>query len=458
MARASRASSGDRRLAPRRLGSGRRGRADAEARRHGRVRADASGAVLSQSPRERCGRDVADQSAAHRRTESSRRRSTSVRTSRGGRGSSRTSTFTRKPPFTLTYHIRPKARWSDGDTRSPRGTSCSPTRAILKHGSPDGPRTDRGSQRPGASTRRQSGSCCDLASRGGAGCSGASCRGTRYVAKICSTVWKRPDRQPEDRQADRERPFPRRALGARQADHAPPKPAVLGAASLAPRPNRHPFRGRRPGAARSSGFRQRRVRGRPRDSAAQRLSGGSGVRPSLRTFTFPSSRLGTLRDPHRSAAAIPALRSKLVRRALAFGVDRGRARTRDVSGHRSAEHGSATASSYPTPSRYYRSNWSTYRYRPAEARRLLELGGLPPWRGRHLRLRRRAALASLCCSRHSRWQFAPGGRARPGAAAASRCRGDTDLCSAGCGLRLRSSRAARSTSRSSLGTQARIRR
>lgn len=30
---------------------------------------------------------------------------------------------------------------------------------------------------------------------------------------------------------------------------------------------------------------------------------------------------------------------------------------------------------YPTPSRFYRSNWSGYRYRPAEARRLLELAG-----------------------------------------------------------------------------------
>ena len=30
------------------------------------------------------------------------------------RGSSRVSTFTTKPPFTLTYHIRPEARWSDG--------------------------------------------------------------------------------------------------------------------------------------------------------------------------------------------------------------------------------------------------------------------------------------------------------------------------------------------------------
>ena len=66
----------------------------------------------------------------------------------------------------------------------------------------------------------------------------------------------------------------------------------------------------------------------------------------------------------------PALRNKLVRRALAFGIDReALART----------HGNDAARLesmlFPSRSPYYRPNWNVYRYRPAEARRMLEQAG-----------------------------------------------------------------------------------
>ena len=70
----------------------------------------------------------------------------------------------------------------------------------------------------------------------------------------------------------------------------------------------------------------------------------------------------------------PALGNKLVRRALAYGIDRAaiveqilRATDRSASQRDSAV--------FPTRSPHYRKNWESYRYRPAEARRLLEQAG-----------------------------------------------------------------------------------
>ena len=84
-----------------------------------------------------------------------------------------------------------------------------------------------------------------------------------------------------------------------------------------------------------------------------------------------------------SPAATRLLRSKLVRRALAFGVDRGRASYEPLLADIDREAIGSETARFPrsVSSPHYRSNWSTYRYRPAEARRLLELGGLSPWRG-----------------------------------------------------------------------------
>jgi peptide/nickel transport system substrate-binding protein len=70
----------------------------------------------------------------------------------------------------------------------------------------------------------------------------------------------------------------------------------------------------------------------------------------------------------------PLLRSKLIRRAIAYGIDRVaivRALRRESAlGFRLLD-----STVFLTHSRYYRPNWSRYRYRPAEARRLLEQAG-----------------------------------------------------------------------------------
>jgi peptide/nickel transport system substrate-binding protein len=69
----------------------------------------------------------------------------------------------------------------------------------------------------------------------------------------------------------------------------------------------------------------------------------------------------------------PALRNKLVRRALAYGVDRVafvRQVLSDVPNYLPLD-----SLVLVKPSAYYRPNWSRYRRRPAEARRLLEQAG-----------------------------------------------------------------------------------
>ena len=72
--------------------------------------------------------------------------------------------------------------------------------------------------------------------------------------------------------------------------------------------------------------------------------------------------------------AHPALRNKLVRRALAYGIDRT-ALVRQIWGEVDPSARVLNSAVHLTQSRYYEPNWRAYRYRPAEARRLLEQAG-----------------------------------------------------------------------------------
>ena len=132
----------------------------------------------------------------------------------------------------------------------------------------------------------------------------------------------RRDRQPEDGQADRERPVPRRALGARRAADARPQPALLGTAR----------------AYLDRLVLRFRVAGRSRWNGSGEASSTSPGRfpPLLRPWPRcvrspasarrpPSSVLGAPRDPV-GPGGHPALENKLVRRALAYGIDRDGAR------------------------------------------------------------------------------------------------------------------------------------
>jgi peptide/nickel transport system substrate-binding protein len=70
----------------------------------------------------------------------------------------------------------------------------------------------------------------------------------------------------------------------------------------------------------------------------------------------------------------PALGNKLVRRALAYGVDRV-ATARTVLGELDPNYPVTDSAVLLNTSRSYRPNWNVYRYRPALARRLLEQAG-----------------------------------------------------------------------------------
>ena len=70
----------------------------------------------------------------------------------------------------------------------------------------------------------------------------------------------------------------------------------------------------------------------------------------------------------------PALRNKLVRRALAYGIDRV-AIVRQLFGEIDPKYRPSDSTMFLNTNRYYRPTWSGYRYRPDLARRLLGQAG-----------------------------------------------------------------------------------
>ena len=79
-------------------------------------------------------------------------------------------------------------------------------------------------------------------------------------------------------------------------------------------------------------------------------------------------------DVRMDTGGHPALESKLVRQALAYGIDRV-ALARALNGQFEARYPPSDSAMFFTNSAHYRPNWQRYRYRPAEARRLLERAG-----------------------------------------------------------------------------------
>ncbi|HLG08305.1 MAG TPA: ABC transporter substrate-binding protein [Gaiellaceae bacterium] len=82
-------------------------------------------------------------------------------------------------------------------------------------------------------------------------------------------------------------------------------------------------------------------------------------------------------DIRMGSGGHPALRIRLVRQALAYGIDREEiARViGELTGGRDARPEPLDSVVFLANSRYYQSNWRGYRYRPEQARRLLERGG-----------------------------------------------------------------------------------
>jgi peptide/nickel transport system substrate-binding protein len=94
--------------------------------------------------------------------------------------------------------------------------------------------------------------------------------------------------------------------------------------------------------------------------------------PGVKTVLVPGSGWDLL-ELRVGTGGHPALRNKLVRQALAYGIDRGAmAQLWSEIDPRVRPHESSV---FTSSSRFYQPNWGRYRYRPAEARRLLERAG-----------------------------------------------------------------------------------
>ncbi len=95
--------------------------------------------------------------------------------------------------------------------------------------------------------------------------------------------------------------------------------------------------------------------------------------PGLRVSATPSTAFEHF-DLRVGPGGHPALKSKLVRRALAFGIDRV-ALVRKVWGEIDPRSRPFDSAVLLTQNRFYEPNWAGYSYRPPEARRLLQQAG-----------------------------------------------------------------------------------
>ena len=373
-----------RRGAPARLGRRRRRCADAEARRHGRGRVRRAGAGVSQRrahrdlcSRQRTGRIVGRRgqgAPAALRVEPRLRMAASLVA---------TVEFTTRAPFTLTYHIRPEARWSDGVPVSARDfVFTHETRSAKYCTSSHGGSTAR-SAAFAPSTPRRCGSYC--------------ARATADWRFLFADVL--PSHALAGRISRRSGATGSTTRGRASRSGAAPSSSSAGSAAESSSLVRNPrYWGPHPAYLDRLVLRFRSERARPGRCAAARR----GRRRATASAIFVSAELereagsglacdvaggglGALRVPgraRRSSGAAEQARAAGARvrhrpcRARPGGLRRGRPRLAASRQHR--------ASSTSQPLTTGRTGAAT-RYRPARARPAARAGGLPPRRGRHLR-------------------------------------------------------------------------
>ena len=278
--------------------------------------------------------------------------------------------FTRRRPFTLTYHIRPEARWSDGVPVTAQDFIFT-LRAIRRHAIPEfrdlhAPiRSARAVDRKTVRVvlRPRSASWPDFF--------GNILPSHALRGSDLTQVWSDRIADPRTGRPDRKRPVPRRAAGSAAGSRLTPQ---------TPR-----YWGPHPAHVERLVVRYAALRYRSQRGAEER-----GARPSPWAFHPRSSRpfvgsRGCAWSPARPSIsststiqhgpnAHPALGNKLVRRALAYGIDRI-ALVRQIWGEVDPSARPLDSAVHLAQSRYYERNWGAYRYRPAEARRLLEQAG-----------------------------------------------------------------------------------
>jgi len=272
-------------------------------------------------------------------------------------------TFTRNPPFTLTYHIRPKARWSDGAP-----VTAADFVFTYQVSSREGVDPSWiGDFEPIRSVRAVDAKTLRVVLR------------TRFAAwrelfpfvlprhvlvgQDLTAIWRDGIDDPKTGRPIGSGPFLVRSIEGHGRDVVYVRnPAYWG--------------------THEAHLDRLIVRGFPDEDPAEALlrgevdivPGAAQLRgaPGITVITVPNTLLEHL-TIRIGAGGHPALGSKLVRRALAYGIDRGAI-------VRSAPRGARLLDNvvFFTNSVFYVPNWAGYRYRPTEARRLLELAGCQP--------------------------------------------------------------------------------
>ena len=310
-------------------------------------------------------------------------------------------TFTKKPPFTLTYHIRPEARWSDGVPITARDFVFT-HRAIPKHGAPDNVQQKlvRSVHALDAKTVR-----VVLRSRFAPWRELVFGRGVLPAHALqgedLETVWRDEIVNPKTGRPIGSGPFlvehwerGKQITLVRNPRYWGPHPAYL---------DRLVVRFQVQGAALRDAFRRGEVdvasNFPPGFVADLRREPGVDVLSNQRSSAWEHLDIRSGRGGH------PALEDKRIRRALAYGLDRA-AIVRNVLLETDPNASQRDSAVFPTQSPHYRRNWQIYRYRPAEARRLLEQAGC----------RRGADAIYVCAGERLRLDFvttSPAGGIRP---------------------------------------------
>jgi peptide/nickel transport system substrate-binding protein len=277
-------------------------------------------------------------------------------------------TFTRKPPFTLTYHIRPEARWSDNAPITARDFIFT-LRAIRTHGAPLDREFHRVVRRMDAVDTKTLRIALRSRFAGWRGLFGNLLPSHALRGEDLTKVWNDRIDNPKTGGPIGSGPFlverwerGRQLVLRRNPNYSGSHPAYLDRLVI-------------------------RFASSPADPTEALRRGEYDVVTGVPLDLVPDLR----REPGIRVSAIrgtgvehlefrvgpgghPALKSKLVRRALAYGIDRV-AIVRGLYKDIDPRWGPLDSAVFVTQARYHEPNWRAYRYRSAQARRLLEQAG-----------------------------------------------------------------------------------
>jgi peptide/nickel transport system substrate-binding protein len=272
--------------------------------------------------------------------------------------------FTKRPPFTLTYHIRPEARWSDGVSITARDFIFT-VRTARKLARPD----------DWFRTKIRSIRALDektvrivLRSRfSGWRDFGIVLPAHALAGEDLTKVWTDGIDNPKTGASIGSGPFllerwdrGKQVVLRRNPNYWGPHPAYL---------DRLVVRFQTQGPALAGLFRSGEI-----DVASHFPPGfvaGLRQEPGVRVVSNQRAAGWDHFEIRMGPGGHPALKKKLVRRALAYGIDRAAIVERFLK-ETDPDAAPRDSAVFPQRSPYYRRNWQKYAHRPVEARRLLE--------------------------------------------------------------------------------------